>query len=199
MIPTGPVWIRLDRRGIQPEQARSVWSRPPRRRAPGYGTGGRRLERVRRVLLQNPVTNVGDGNRPASVLIVVDPCQATVLQHSGHDYIDAQRVGCSRVSTRFLPSQIRASARCGGSPAICARKSWSPSSSRNSESLSSTVAPPLWQLWMPTGWQPLATAPLQLVVLALGHSVRSFLLVERVWSGPYWLDATADLSSGDAT
>ena len=29
--PIGPVWIRLDRRGIQLEQARSVWSRPVRR------------------------------------------------------------------------------------------------------------------------------------------------------------------------
>jgi len=29
--PTGPVWIRLDRRGLQREQARSVWSRPDRR------------------------------------------------------------------------------------------------------------------------------------------------------------------------
>jgi hypothetical protein len=38
--PTGPVWIRRDRRRIQPEQARSVWSRPDRRRAPGYGSGG---------------------------------------------------------------------------------------------------------------------------------------------------------------
>src|SRR5688500_18671416 len=38
--PTRPVWIRLDRRGIQREQARSVWSRPDRRRAPGYGSGG---------------------------------------------------------------------------------------------------------------------------------------------------------------
>jgi hypothetical protein len=38
--PTGPVWSRLDRRGIQREQARSVWSRPDRRRAPGYGSGG---------------------------------------------------------------------------------------------------------------------------------------------------------------
>jgi hypothetical protein len=38
--PTRPVWIRLDRRGIQCEQARSVWSRPDRRRAPGYGSGG---------------------------------------------------------------------------------------------------------------------------------------------------------------
>jgi hypothetical protein len=38
--PTGPVWIRLDRRPVQREQARSVWSRPDRRRAPGYGSGG---------------------------------------------------------------------------------------------------------------------------------------------------------------
>ena len=38
--PTGPVWIRPDRRPIQPEQARSVWSRPDRRRAPGYRSGG---------------------------------------------------------------------------------------------------------------------------------------------------------------
>jgi hypothetical protein len=38
--PTGPVWSRLDRRGIQREQARSDWSRPDRRRAPGYGSGG---------------------------------------------------------------------------------------------------------------------------------------------------------------
>src|SRR5918994_1172698 len=38
--PTGPVGIRPDRRGIQREQARSVWSRPDRRRAPGYGSGG---------------------------------------------------------------------------------------------------------------------------------------------------------------
>jgi transcriptional regulator with XRE-family HTH domain len=38
--PTGSIWIHLDRRGIQPEQARSVWSRPVRRGAPGYGSGG---------------------------------------------------------------------------------------------------------------------------------------------------------------
>jgi hypothetical protein len=38
--PTGSFSIRLDRRGIQREQARSVWSRPDRRRAPGYGSGG---------------------------------------------------------------------------------------------------------------------------------------------------------------
>jgi hypothetical protein len=31
--PSGSVWSRLDRHGIQPEQARSVWSRPGRRRA----------------------------------------------------------------------------------------------------------------------------------------------------------------------
>jgi hypothetical protein len=28
--PTGPVWMRLDRRPVQPEQARSDWSRPSR-------------------------------------------------------------------------------------------------------------------------------------------------------------------------
>jgi hypothetical protein len=38
--PTGPVWIRLDRRPMQREQARADWSRPDRRRAPGYGSGG---------------------------------------------------------------------------------------------------------------------------------------------------------------
>jgi hypothetical protein len=38
--PTGPFAIRLDRRGLQREQARSVWSRPDRRTAPGYGSGG---------------------------------------------------------------------------------------------------------------------------------------------------------------
>jgi hypothetical protein len=37
---TRPVWIRRGRRPVQPEQARSVWSRPDRRRAPGYGSGG---------------------------------------------------------------------------------------------------------------------------------------------------------------
>jgi hypothetical protein len=42
--PTGPVWIRLDRRPVQREQARSDWSRPDRRRAPGYGSGGRGFE-----------------------------------------------------------------------------------------------------------------------------------------------------------
>jgi hypothetical protein len=35
--PTGPVWIRLDRRPVRRDQARSVWSRPDRRRAPGCG------------------------------------------------------------------------------------------------------------------------------------------------------------------
>ena len=38
--PTGAVSIRLDRRAIQREQARSVWIRPDRHRAPGYGSGG---------------------------------------------------------------------------------------------------------------------------------------------------------------
>src|SRR5215204_3406726 len=38
--PTGPYWIRLHRRPVQREQTRSVWSRPDRRRAPGYGSGG---------------------------------------------------------------------------------------------------------------------------------------------------------------
>jgi len=38
--PTGSSWIRRDRRGTQPEQGRSVWSRPGRRGAPGYGSGG---------------------------------------------------------------------------------------------------------------------------------------------------------------
>jgi hypothetical protein len=38
--PTEPISIRLDRRGTQREQARSDWSRPDRRRAPGYGSGG---------------------------------------------------------------------------------------------------------------------------------------------------------------
>src|SRR4029453_3448759 len=38
--PTESYAIRLDRRPVQPEQARSVWSRPDRRRAPGYGSGG---------------------------------------------------------------------------------------------------------------------------------------------------------------
>jgi hypothetical protein len=37
--PTGPDWIRPDRRGLRREQARSVWSRPDRRRAPAYGPG----------------------------------------------------------------------------------------------------------------------------------------------------------------
>jgi hypothetical protein len=37
--PTGSFWSRLDRRGTQREQARSVWSRPDRRRAPVYGSG----------------------------------------------------------------------------------------------------------------------------------------------------------------
>jgi hypothetical protein len=31
--PSGAVWSRLERRGSQREQARSVWSRPGRRRA----------------------------------------------------------------------------------------------------------------------------------------------------------------------
>jgi hypothetical protein len=36
----GLVWIHLDRRALQREQAGSVWSRPVRRRASGYGSGG---------------------------------------------------------------------------------------------------------------------------------------------------------------
>src|SRR5512132_1229568 len=42
--PTGPVATCLDRRGTQGEQARSVWSRPVRRGAPGYGAGDRRSD-----------------------------------------------------------------------------------------------------------------------------------------------------------
>ena len=38
--PSVSVWSRLDRRGLRREQARSGWSRPDRRRAPGYGSGG---------------------------------------------------------------------------------------------------------------------------------------------------------------
>jgi hypothetical protein len=38
--PTRPFSIRLDRRRLQREQPRSVWSRPVRRGAPGYGSGG---------------------------------------------------------------------------------------------------------------------------------------------------------------
>jgi hypothetical protein len=41
--PTGFVWIRLDRRGIQRERARSDWTGLDRRRAPGYGSGGLRV------------------------------------------------------------------------------------------------------------------------------------------------------------
>jgi hypothetical protein len=46
-IRRGSVWIRLDRRGTQLEQARSVWSRPNRCRAPGYGSGDRAPRWVR--------------------------------------------------------------------------------------------------------------------------------------------------------
>jgi hypothetical protein len=38
--PTGSVSIRPDRRPSNVSRARSVWSRPDRRRAPGYGSGG---------------------------------------------------------------------------------------------------------------------------------------------------------------
>jgi hypothetical protein len=44
---TRPVWIRRDRRPVQPEQARSDWSRPDRPRAPGYGSGGWGSDRSR--------------------------------------------------------------------------------------------------------------------------------------------------------
>jgi predicted RNA-binding protein with PIN domain len=40
IIPLIIQTIRRDRRGTQPEQGRSDWSRPDRRRAPGYGSGG---------------------------------------------------------------------------------------------------------------------------------------------------------------
>jgi hypothetical protein len=39
-IRRDPVGIRPDRQGLRREQARSVWSRPDRRRAPAYGSGG---------------------------------------------------------------------------------------------------------------------------------------------------------------
>jgi len=42
--PSGSVWSRLDRRGIQREQARSVWSRPDRRRASVSSSEGRGFE-----------------------------------------------------------------------------------------------------------------------------------------------------------
>jgi hypothetical protein len=46
--PTGPVSIRPDRRPIRRGQARSVWSGPERRGAPGYGSGGWGLDPSRR-------------------------------------------------------------------------------------------------------------------------------------------------------
>jgi hypothetical protein len=40
--PTTSFWKRLDRRRTQPAQARSIWSRPGRHKAPGHGPGGQR-------------------------------------------------------------------------------------------------------------------------------------------------------------
>jgi hypothetical protein len=42
--PTGPFSIHLDRRGVQPEQARSVWTRQIDVDHPAYGSGGWEFE-----------------------------------------------------------------------------------------------------------------------------------------------------------
>jgi hypothetical protein len=88
--PTGPIWIRLDRRGTQPEQARSVWSRPDRRRAPGYGSGDRAPRWVRPSGLRSAVLVLG---RPTVGMVMgavlVDgsaaSCTAGLLPQCLHD------------------------------------------------------------------------------------------------------------------
>jgi hypothetical protein len=59
--PTGPFWIRPDRRGMQCEQARSVWSRAGLEVA----LGNRPLEEG----VETSVAVVGGGRLPASKLV----------------------------------------------------------------------------------------------------------------------------------
>jgi imidazolonepropionase-like amidohydrolase len=68
--PTGSFSIRLDRRCIQPEQARSVWSRPDRRRAPGYGSGGRSASWAGWILRGRPIRLPGHGPRLVRARVV---------------------------------------------------------------------------------------------------------------------------------
>ena len=63
--PTGLLSIRLDRRRIQREQARSVWIRPGRRGAPGYRSGDRAPRRLRPSRLKSAVQGWVGRQRPA--------------------------------------------------------------------------------------------------------------------------------------
>src|SRR5215217_4022930 len=77
--PTGSLSIRPDRRGIQPEQPRSIWSRPSRPRAPGDGSDaygirgagggcGYRLSRSRSLLVsRSSMYGSSSGGWPAAM------------------------------------------------------------------------------------------------------------------------------------
>jgi hypothetical protein len=89
-IRRGSVWIRLDRRGTQPEQARSVGSRPDRRGALGYGSGDRAPRWVRASGLRSAVLVL---SRPTVGMVMgavlVDgsaaSCPAGLLPQCPHD------------------------------------------------------------------------------------------------------------------
>jgi hypothetical protein len=132
--PTGPVWIRLDRRGPQREQARSVWSRPDRRRAPGYGSGAQpgRAGRCRTLGSRSGRAWLPGGGRSCCRLssvaaAAVSPCPAAVAGVRGVGACRLPVVGRPRpvsthpvsrsplaASTWQVDQRRRANPTCGG-------------------------------------------------------------------------------------
>src|SRR4029453_4498720 len=60
---TATFWIRLDRRDAQRKPAGSVWSRPDRRRAPAYGSGGWGFESL-------AARTISPGQRPGLLVLL---------------------------------------------------------------------------------------------------------------------------------
>jgi hypothetical protein len=112
---TGFFWIRLDRRGVQREQARSVWSRPERRRAPGYGSGGWGFESL-------AARTIAPGQRPGATCfacLVGSPMAVFRFQKDCHQ-------GARVIRPLLCAERIVTPETTGSSPALVSCYGWSP-------------------------------------------------------------------------
>jgi hypothetical protein len=112
--PTEPFLIRLDRRGTQREQARSVWSRPDRRRAPGYGSGGLAMAVLADAAPCGPVPGRTSKRQWTVPLPAVQPAAAAVSACPCRSRAGVHRAGRLRVAgvRRPRPLSERPDRRC---------------------------------------------------------------------------------------
>jgi hypothetical protein len=163
--PSGSVGIRLDRGSTQREQARSVWSRPDRRPASGYGSGGQAMAVLAAAAPCGPApgrtSGVAVDGLCCRLSTVALPRGCTTLPPSGVSAAPGRRwlpVSTSRVHRRS-PEHGRDTAAAGHRPSTPLRRlrqrhRLAPADTARVSGVGPERPPPGGAVWTAGRWPP---------------------------------------------